>query len=126
MHAYTSITVYLTPQSPRRPNPAKTLKAYVIHEPSKLQQYHLSTAIYKLPSLSWYGPKAKYTQKKRSTNKMSSAAAAAGEGKVVCVTGASGYIASWLVKLLLERGYTVKASVRDLSKLNLLISNLCL
>ncbi|XP_027113833.2 phenylacetaldehyde reductase-like [Coffea arabica] len=36
-------------------------------------------------------------------------------GKVVCVTGASGYIASWLVKLLLERGYTVKASVRDLN-----------
>ncbi|KFK26208.1 hypothetical protein AALP_AA8G216500 [Arabis alpina] len=36
-----------------------------------------------------------------------------GEGKVVCVTGASGYIASWLVKLLLIRGYTVKASVRD-------------
>ncbi|KAJ7964082.1 Cinnamoyl-CoA reductase 1 [Quillaja saponaria] len=34
-------------------------------------------------------------------------------GKVVCVTGASGYIASWLVKLLLRRGYTVKASVRD-------------
>ncbi|KAK9224671.1 hypothetical protein WN943_009707 [Citrus x changshan-huyou] len=42
---------------------------------------------------------------------MSSVAAAA--GKVVCVTGASGYIASWLVKLLLSRGYTVKASVRD-------------
>ncbi|XP_062115479.1 phenylacetaldehyde reductase-like [Humulus lupulus] len=36
-----------------------------------------------------------------------------GEGKVVCVTGASGYIASWLVKFLLQRGYTVKASVRD-------------
>ncbi|CAM8952919.1 unnamed protein product [Rhodiola kirilowii] len=36
-----------------------------------------------------------------------------GAGKVVCVTGASGYIASWLVKLLLQRGYTVKASVRD-------------
>ncbi|KAL6205063.1 hypothetical protein ACLB2K_022327 [Fragaria x ananassa] len=33
--------------------------------------------------------------------------------KVVCVTGASGYIASWLVKLLLQRGYTVKASVRN-------------
>lgn len=29
------------------------------------------------------------------------------------MTGASGYIASWLVKLLLQRGYTVKASVRD-------------
>ncbi|KAK8474835.1 hypothetical protein V6N11_069637 [Hibiscus sabdariffa] len=36
-----------------------------------------------------------------------------GVGKTVCVTGASGYIASWLVKLLLLRGYTVKASVRD-------------
>ena len=36
-----------------------------------------------------------------------------GEEKVVCVTGASGYIASWLVKLLLQRGYTVKATVRD-------------
>ncbi|GMY22528.1 phenylacetaldehyde reductase-like isoform X1 [Fagus crenata] len=33
--------------------------------------------------------------------------------KVVCVTGASGYIASWLVKFLLQRGYTVKATVRD-------------
>ncbi|KAI5341943.1 hypothetical protein L3X38_009818 [Prunus dulcis] len=33
--------------------------------------------------------------------------------KVVCVTGASGFIASWLVKLLLERAYIVKATVRD-------------
>ncbi|KAI3744029.1 hypothetical protein L1987_57101 [Smallanthus sonchifolius] len=38
-----------------------------------------------------------------------------GEGKVVCVTGASGYIASWLVKLLLDRGYTVHATVRSLA-----------
>ncbi|KAK3038786.1 hypothetical protein RJ639_027373 [Escallonia herrerae] len=38
-----------------------------------------------------------------------------GAGKVVCVTGASGYIASWLVKLLLDRGYTVKATVRSLN-----------
>ncbi|XP_052201186.1 phenylacetaldehyde reductase-like isoform X2 [Diospyros lotus] len=38
-----------------------------------------------------------------------------GEGKTVCVTGASGFIASWLVKLLLQRGYTVRATVRDLS-----------
>ncbi|PWA37178.1 bifunctional polymyxin resistance protein, ArnA [Artemisia annua] len=36
------------------------------------------------------------------------------EGKVVCVTGASGFIASWLVKLLLARGYTVPATVRSL------------
>uniref|UniRef100_A0A0D9V1Q1 NAD-dependent epimerase/dehydratase domain-containing protein n=1 Tax=Leersia perrieri TaxID=77586 RepID=A0A0D9V1Q1_9ORYZ len=34
-------------------------------------------------------------------------------GKLVCVTGASGYIASWIVKLLLDRGYTVRATVRD-------------
>ncbi|KAH7866004.1 hypothetical protein Vadar_014162 [Vaccinium darrowii] len=39
-------------------------------------------------------------------------------GKVVCVTGASGYIASWIVKLLLDRGYTVKATVRSLSDPN--------
>ncbi|XP_034704599.1 tetraketide alpha-pyrone reductase 1-like isoform X1 [Vitis riparia] len=31
----------------------------------------------------------------------------------MCVTGASGYIVSWLVKLRLQRGYTVNASVRD-------------
>ncbi|EMS49381.1 Dihydroflavonol-4-reductase [Triticum urartu] len=36
-----------------------------------------------------------------------------GTGKVVCVTGGSGYIASWLVKFLLQRGYTVRATVRD-------------
>lgn len=39
-----------------------------------------------------------------------------GVGKTVCVTGASGYIASCLVKHLLLRGYTVKASVRDPSQ----------
>ncbi|MCI27978.1 cinnamoyl-CoA reductase 1-like, partial [Trifolium medium] len=32
---------------------------------------------------------------------------------MVCVTGASGYIASWIVRFLLHRGYTVKATVRD-------------
>ncbi|CAN0862960.1 Phenylacetaldehyde reductase [Linum grandiflorum] len=39
-----------------------------------------------------------------------------GEGKVVCVTGGSGYVASWLVKLLLHHGYTVNATVRDSKK----------
>ncbi|TKY67824.1 Cinnamoyl-CoA reductase 1 [Spatholobus suberectus] len=34
-------------------------------------------------------------------------------GKAVCVTGASGYVASWIVKFLLQRGYTVRATVRD-------------
>ena len=34
----------------------------------------------------------------------------------VCVTGGGGYIASWLIKLLLSRGYAVHATVRDPSK----------
>lgn len=34
------------------------------------------------------------------------------KGKV-CVTGAGGYVASWLVKLLLSKGYTVHGTVRD-------------
>ena len=38
-----------------------------------------------------------------------------GNNKRVCVTGASGFIASWLVKLLLHRGYIVHATVRNLS-----------
>ncbi|XP_074316554.1 phenylacetaldehyde reductase-like [Silene latifolia] len=37
------------------------------------------------------------------------------EEKRVCVTGASGYIASWIVKLLLHRGYVVHATVRSLN-----------
>ncbi|KAL6845908.1 hypothetical protein ACP4OV_023356 [Aristida adscensionis] len=41
---------------------------------------------------------------------------AGGGGATVCVTGAGGYIASWLVKLLLSRGYTVHATVRDLGE----------
>lgn len=36
--------------------------------------------------------------------------------KSVCVTGASGYIGCWLVKYLLEQGYTVHATVRDLNR----------
>lgn len=33
--------------------------------------------------------------------------------ETVCVTGAAGFIGSWLVMRLLERGYTVRATVRD-------------
>lgn len=33
--------------------------------------------------------------------------------KPVLVTGGSGYIASWIVKYLLEKGFTVRATVRD-------------
>jgi len=43
------------------------------------------------------------------------AAAAAGRGQTttVCVTGAGGYVGSWIVKLLLERGYAVRGTVRN-------------
>ncbi|XP_076911508.1 cinnamoyl-CoA reductase 1-like [Bidens hawaiensis] len=33
--------------------------------------------------------------------------------QVVCVTGAGGYIASWMVKFLLEKGYIVRGTVRN-------------
>lgn len=36
--------------------------------------------------------------------------------KPVCVTGGSGYIASWIVKYLLDAGHTVHATVRDSSR----------
>lgn len=36
-----------------------------------------------------------------------------GEKGKVCVTGAGGYVASWLVKLLLSKGYTVHGTLRD-------------
>ncbi|KAL1190025.1 Cinnamoyl-CoA reductase 1 [Cardamine amara subsp. amara] len=35
------------------------------------------------------------------------------EKSKVCVTGSGGFIASWLVKFLLSRGYTVHGTVRD-------------
>ncbi|KAF6171287.1 hypothetical protein GIB67_036955 [Kingdonia uniflora] len=34
-------------------------------------------------------------------------------GSTVCVTGAGGFVGSWVVKCLLERGYTVKGTVRN-------------
>ncbi|CAN4110319.1 unnamed protein product [Withania somnifera] len=33
---------------------------------------------------------------------------------MVCVTGGSGFIASWLVKMLLQRGYIVNATIRNI------------
>ncbi|KAF9596697.1 hypothetical protein IFM89_012896 [Coptis chinensis] len=37
------------------------------------------------------------------------------ERKVVCVTGGSGFIGSWIVKLLIQGGYTVHATVQHLN-----------
>lgn len=41
------------------------------------------------------------------------AASLPGHGRTVCVTGAGGFIASWLVKRLLQKGYTVRGTVRN-------------
>jgi len=38
--------------------------------------------------------------------------------KPILVTGSSGYIASWIVKLLLDKGHTVHAMVRDVNALD--------
>nr|AAT66505.1 dihydroflavonol 4-reductase [Camellia sinensis] len=45
--------------------------------------------------------------------KDSVASATASAPGTVCVTGAAGFIGSWLVMRLLERGYIVRATVRD-------------
>ncbi|XP_066310122.1 phenylacetaldehyde reductase-like isoform X2 [Miscanthus floridulus] len=41
-------------------------------------------------------------------------AAAGDSGRLLCVTGGSGFIGSWLVRCLLDRGYTVHATVKNL------------
>jgi nucleoside-diphosphate-sugar epimerase len=43
-----------------------------------------------------------------------------GGGTVVCVTGGSGYLGSWLVRKLLGRGCVVHATLRSLGILFLL------
>ncbi|XP_022949128.1 cinnamoyl-CoA reductase 2-like [Cucurbita moschata] len=44
---------------------------------------------------------------------LAAASAAVASGQTVCVTGAGGFIASWLVKLLLQKGYNVRGTVRN-------------
>jgi len=43
-------------------------------------------------------------------------------GQTICVTGAGGFIASWMVKLLLEKGYTVRGTLRNPGESSLLNS----
>lgn len=47
-----------------------------------------------------------------------------GDGERVCVTGASGFLASWLIKRLLLSGYHVIGTVRDLGSPLALLSHL--
>src|SRR5690242_14001935 len=41
---------------------------------------------------------------------------AEGDGKTVLVTGGSGYIAGWCIVELLERGYTVRTTIRNAAR----------
>ena len=43
-------------------------------------------------------------------------AAPVASGQTVCVTGAGGFIASWLVEPLLQKGYIVRGTVRNPGK----------
>ncbi|MCL7039167.1 hypothetical protein MKW94_017434 [Papaver nudicaule] len=47
-----------------------------------------------------------------------------GTGKIVCVTGGAGYLASWLIMRLLQRGYSVRTTVRFDPKLKEDVSHL--
>lgn len=48
-----------------------------------------------------------------ASNPTSAGCALPATGATVCVTGASGFVGSWLVKKLLERGHAVRACVRN-------------
>ncbi|KAJ0984452.1 hypothetical protein J5N97_002808 [Dioscorea zingiberensis] len=43
--------------------------------------------------------------------------------EAMCVTGSTGYIGSWLVHSLLQKGYLVHATVRDIDKARQVLSN---
>ncbi|KAL5185720.1 Dihydroflavonol 4-reductase [Glycine soja] len=53
------------------------------------------------------------SQKKKNKNNERENMGSSSASESVCVTGASGFIGSWLVMRLIERGYTVRATVRD-------------
>jgi len=48
-----------------------------------------------------------------SSSSSYSKASNGGEPQLVCVTGAGGFIGSWVVKELLLRGYRVRGTARD-------------
>ena len=43
------------------------------------------------------------------------------KGSKVLVSGANGYIAMWIIRILLERGFTVRGTVRNEAKGEFLI-----
>ena len=87
-----------------------TIPAITPHHKSTNVHWHTHNGVNSFTLKHTYTERDTKRDRERVTERMS------GEEKVVCVTGASGYIASWLVKHLLQRGCTVKATVRDTSQ----------
>ena len=44
-----------------------------------------------------------------------------GDKGTVCVTGGTGYLASWLIKRLLDHGYSVHTTIKPEGKASLIV-----
>ena len=81
----------------------------------------LKPACHCISNFAAYSPRRHHRKKRdwrgeKEEEKVWSDLIMAEKGKV-CVTGAGGYVASWVVKLLLSKGYIVHGTVREPSNL---------
>ncbi|KAE8699284.1 hypothetical protein F3Y22_tig00110584pilonHSYRG00571 [Hibiscus syriacus] len=83
-------------------------------------EIHLQALFLLLSSLNHYHPRPSslksYWMNRAGVGLSDSATKMREAEKVVCVTEASGFIGSWLVNFLLDRGYSVNATIRDPKK----------